>query len=59
MIHSLKVIMGVIGGALLFASTAFAGDINSIISLPEPATLTLLGIGGAALYLVQRRNRKK
>ena len=55
MIHSLKVMMGVIGGALLFASTAFAGLPTSV---PEPSTLSLLALGGGGLYWLHRRSRK-
>ena len=56
MIRSLKMITGVVGGALLFASSAFASIPTDV---PEPATLTLVGIGGGALYLLHRRSRKK
>ena len=57
MIHCLKVITGVVGGALLFASTAFASEAAPTV-VPEPATLSLLALGGGALYLFQRRIRK-
>ena len=63
MIGSLKPMMGVVGGVLLFAIAAFAMD--DPVPVPEPGTLTLLtvsgvgtAIGGIGWYLARRRGRK-
>jgi hypothetical protein len=55
-IFSLRLLASAIGGVLLFAGTAMA-DIAQPI--PEPASMTLMAIGGAGLYLLNRRRQKK
>ena len=54
MLNSLKMIIGVIGFTLLYADNALALPVR----VPEPATFSLLLIGGGGLYLLHRRGRK-
>jgi lysozyme family protein len=52
---SLRVLVTAMGGVLLFAANAMA-DVQTPI--PEPASMTLMAVGGAGLYLLNRRRRK-
>ena len=52
---SLRVLATAIGGVLLLAGNAFA-DVP--VPVPEPASMTLMAVGGAGLYLLNRRRRK-
>ena len=54
-IFSLRSVGCALGAVLLFAGTAMA-DVQTPI--PEPASLTLMAIGGAGLYLLNRRRQK-
>jgi lysozyme family protein len=55
-ILSFRLLATAIGGVLLFAGTAMA-DIAEPI--PEPASMTLMAVGGAGLYLLNRRRQKQ
>ena len=54
-ISSLRLMVGALGAVLLFAAAAWA-DVPEPI--PEPATTTLLALGGVGMYLMNRRRRK-
>lgn len=52
---SLRLVIGAIGAVLLFAGVGFADDLTPV---PEPATMTLMALGGAGMYLLNRRRKK-
>lgn len=50
-----------IGGLSLLAplNAAFAGEIGPVITVPEPATLSLMAIGVAGALVASRLRKKK
>jgi hypothetical protein len=54
-IASFRSVIGAVGAVLLCAGSAFANDVPTV---PEPATMTLMAMGGAGMYLLNRRRRK-
>jgi hypothetical protein len=52
---SLRLVIGATVAVLLFAGVAFADEPSPV---PEPATTTLMALGGAGMYLLNRRRKK-
>ena len=57
-IHSVldTVIMSACSYAMFGSAAAFADFAQQV---PEPGSLSILGLGAGALYLISRRNRRK
>lgn len=52
--RSWRAVFGACGLVMIFAANSFA---NVEVTVPEPASMTLLAVSGAGMYLLNRRRR--